>query len=207
MFEKFLSQDAANFRQRYINTYGFFRNEDKNKLLVKINRIDNTVGFIDKDGLGYTLNPDTPNDIGFEFLPPKSGWHNTTSGAWLVRRTATRQWSRGISSNNTRITTPRGHSANVDFPILSQIYEHSVTMPQALKRFNAHSDRDTGFLAISEQFSVDSKTGMFYCYDTPIGKCLAENDVFKITLDDPDLWHTECVDAFKRAQGLSMEFV
>jgi hypothetical protein len=209
MFEKFTSQDAANFRQRYINTFGFFRQDGMKKLLVKINRIDNTVGFVDKDGIGYTLNADSANDVGFEFLPPDAGWSNTDKGAWLVRRVPARQWSRGICPANTRIYTPGGLNTAVDFDILSKIYEKSTPIPAALKRFNGPQKRDdTGFLALSPQLALGGrgtgKTSMLYLYDQMIGSATEDNEVFRVSLDDKEMWGTEVSDAFNRA-NIKME--
>lgn len=198
MFEKFTSGDAQNFRQRYINTFGFFRQQREKRLLVKINRIDTQVGFVDKDGISYSLNPDSENDVGFEFLPPKAGWHNTTDGGWLIRRRASRQWQRGICENNTSITTPRGMQAAVGFDMLSQIYENRQTLSESLKRFNQEKKYDTGFLAISEQFALCKPTKQVFCYETAIGKFEAQDQLFKIVLEDLDMWKTEIGDAARR---------
>lgn len=207
MFEKFTSVDAANFRQRYLNTFGFFRQEDRPKLLVKLNRIDTTVGFVDKDGIGYGLNADSDKDIGFEFLPPKAGWHNAADGAWLVKRVAARQWSRGISRANTQIATPSGQSSTVDFAILAQLYENTTPIEAALKRFNLLRPRDTGYLAVSEQFAV-CLNGTLLCFDNVIGSYTREDNTkpFRITLEDPNFWRQEITDAFRRA-NIPMEIV
>lgn len=205
MFEKFTSLDAGNFRQRYLNTYGFFRHEDRKKLLVKLNRIDQTVGFVDKDGIGYTLNPDSPSNIGFEFLPPKAGWHNANDGAWLVRRIPARQWSRGIGAANTQINTPSGQRCNVDFPILAQLYENNIPVPEALKRFKQPVPYTTGYVAVSEQFALSANSKVF-CYDNAIGTFTEKDGKYRMDLDDPDLWRQELTDVFRR-NNLEMEIV
>lgn len=204
MFEKFLSIDAPNFRQRYLNTYGFFRHEDRKKILVRISSIDNVVRFVDKDSVDYVLNPDSANDVGFEFLPPKAGWHNTDSGGWLIRRTASRQWQRGICSANTRIETPMGHGCQVDFHSLSQIYEKTTTIQQALKRFNADRKYDSKHMAISPQFAVNSVTNQVFCFSQAVGSYTLDGEKFKVSLEDKDLWITEITDAFAQA-NLEME--
>lgn len=204
MFEKFLSIDAPNFRQRYLNTFGFFRHEDRKKILVRISAIDNVVRFVDKDGVDYILNPDSESDVGFEFLPPKAGWHNTDTGGWLIRRTAARQWQRGICPGNTRIETPLGHGCQVDFHSLAQIYEKTTTIPAALKRFKAERKYDSTFMAISEQFAISSSTKQVFTYSAPVGGWKEDGDKFIVTLEDKDMWVTEITDAFKNA-GLEME--
>jgi hypothetical protein len=200
MFEKFTRRDAGDFRQRYLGTFGFFRRGDSKPLLTKINSIDNVVTFSDKDGISYTLNPDTPNDIGFEFIPPKAAWHNTTDGAYLVKRIPARQWLRGVSPKNTSIATPHGKKAVVDFPILEQIYGKTYPMTKAQEAFYKQASR-TGFLAISDQIAVDYSLKQVWCLDMTIGSWEGDPaSLFKIKLNDPELWNTEVRDAFNRAE-------
>lgn len=205
MFEKFTTVDANDFRQRYLGTYGFFRRGENKPLLTKINAIDRAVTFVDRDGISYSLNPDTDSDIGFEFIPPKAAWHNTNEGAYLVKRIPARQWLRGVHTKNTQIMTPHGSRAAVDFPILEQIYGKTVARPAALKQFQEGKGR-TCFLAISEQFAVDFAKNGVWCMDIKIGNYKWDNLVFKVELDDQELWQTELRDAFNRA-GLKMEIV
>lgn len=201
MFEKFTTVDAHDFRQRYQGTYGFFRRGDFRQL-AKLRTIDGVVKFCDKDGIEYTLNPDSPNDVGFEFLPPKAGWHNTASGAWLVTRLAARQWLRGICSRNTSIGTPHGHRALVDFPILADIYAHDTKFEDALKSFNQYSAKSgsTGCLALTNQLALSCYKDFSYifCLDVNIGSWKLVDGVYKVQLKDPLLWVTEVKDAFAR---------
>lgn len=201
MFEKFTSVDANDFRARYQGTYGFFRRGDFRQL-AKLTTIDGVVKFIDKDGIDYTLNPDSPNDVGFEFLPPKAGWHNTSTGAWLVTRIAARQWLRGICSRNTSIGTPFGHKAVVDFPILAQIYDKVTKSEAALKDFNEDTTTKgkTHCFALSEQFAITNFNGnkQLFCLDSVIGTCEKKVDHFAVALDDTNLWRQEIKDVFNR---------
>jgi hypothetical protein len=82
MFEKFLSQNLESFKQRYEGTFGFYRNEEGKRLLVRLDSITarNCV-FKDANGVDYRIRPDSEENIGFEFLPPKSQWYNTVDGA------------------------------------------------------------------------------------------------------------------------------
>lgn len=205
MFEKFTSVDSGDFRQRYLGTFGFFRRGNDRPLLTKINAIDARVTFIDKDGTAYTLNPDSPNDIGFEFIPPKAAWHNTSYGAYLVKRVPARQWLRGICAKNTRITTPAGHQAAVDFPMLEQIYGKTFPKADALDLYRKMPKGKTGYFAISDLIAVDGNIRKVWCLDMSIGSFEDSDGLFKITLDD-DMWTTEVRDAFRRAE-LKVEIV
>lgn len=193
MFEKFLSEGNRDFSQRYLNTYGFFRRSGK-KLLTRLISIDNVVRFVDKDEVVYTLNPDSTDDVGFEFLPPKAGWHNTPQGGLLVKRIANRQWKRGICSANTRIGTPLGHRAEVGFVTLSQIYEKDTPVVTALKQ---DPGKTTGFVALSEQFAMNKDK--LFCLEAPIGSVKRGDTNFNVKLDNPDFWRTEVKDAFTRS--------
>lgn len=205
MFEKFTSADSNDFRQRYLGTYGFFRREGRQKLLVKIAAIDRVVSFVDKDGITYTLNPDTPNDIGFEFIPPKAAWHNTPQGAFLVRRVPARQWLRGISPKNTNIGTPWGHGARVDFTMLGQLYEDRIAKEKAFADFKAGSGTKT--FALSDQFAISThQGGKLLCLDSVIGEYKETNKVAEIQLYDQELWMTEIRDAFRRS-NMEMRFI
>ena len=80
MFEKFLSANVESFRQRYEGTYGFYRDEKKKRLLVRLDSISpEECVFVNADGIDFRLRVDTSRDIGFEFLPPKSAWRNRES--------------------------------------------------------------------------------------------------------------------------------
>lgn len=204
MFEKFTSVDAHDFRQRYLNTFGFFRRGEFRQLS-KITSIDRVVQFVDRDGVTYTLNPDTDNDVGFEFLPPKSGWHNMKEGAMLVRRIAARRWLRGVHQQNISIMTPMGHRAPVDFEALAEIYENATPKANALKTFQAKGGK-TSFLALSDQFAVSWADQDIYCLDVRIGNYKEVNGSYHVSLNDQELWGTEVKDAFTRS-GLKIQFV
>lgn len=203
MFEKFTSVDAADFRQRYLNTYGFFR-RDNQRTLVKLVNVDETVSFKDKDDVEYKLFPDSQNDVGFEFLPPKAAWHNTEEGGMLVTRVPARQWLRGICSRNTKIGTPLGHMVAVDFPALSMIYEKSFSFDKTLKLFKEKKVKMFS-VALSDNFALSNyaDSQKLWCLDQAIGSWTEDLGVYEVTLDDPELWMTETKDAFSR-QGLKV---
>lgn len=198
MFEKFLHDDSADFRQRYEGTYGFFFDRKNNKkLLVNIERVDTEdiprkVIFRDKRGISFNIYSDVQDDIGFEFLPPKSAFYNTQSGVFYVERRAARQFRRGICENNCLVYSlnDRGfRQSRVDFDSLSSIFEMPIPLDQAVKDFQNKKNPCialTSFMAI-----CNSK---LYMYKEDIGT-VKDNT---ITLKEGGmLFLTELQDAVK----------
>lgn len=195
MFEKFLSENIENFRQRYEGTYGFYRDGGNRRLLVKLTEIaGNQCNFVDARGITYNVRPDHPNEVGFEFLPPKSMWYNTEYGAMMAQRTASRQFQRGVTSKTLDIVllhkgtlVPR----RVDFQNLSAMYEGKLSSKEALAGLSEGRS-----MALSGQFAVDH--GVVFLLRERIGtyeQTKANNFRFKLT--EPDLWKTEISDAIK----------
>ncbi len=196
MFEKFLSANADDFRQRYLGTFGFFRKEDGTKLLTRLDTISGRgCSFSDVRGVTYNLEPDSKLDIGFEFLPPKSGFFNTAIGTVLVIRIPARQFQRGVSPNNTALHLLSGKQQEhlpLDFPIMEKIYEKNTTLEQAFEEFK---QKKTHSVALSSQIALDR--ARLWVLDEPIGECRYSNGTFKVKLKAPDFWLTETTDAFK----------
>lgn len=208
MFEKFTSLHSRDFQQRYHNTYGFYVNRKTNStVLVKLVDVGRSVVlFNDKEGLEYRLNADAEGEIGFSFIPPKAGWHNTVLGGVLVRRVPARQWSRGICSKNTSIGTPLMHRYDVDFDMLTKIFVDKTAFDSALAAFQKSSSGHNTFLALSEQFSISHASKKLYCFDIAIGEWTKEGDTYKVKLDVRELWQQEVRDAFSR-RSMKVELV
>lgn len=198
MFEKFLSNNVDNFRQRYEGTYGFYRTNDGRRILTMIRSVGQVCEFVDANNINYTLNADSPNNIGFEFLPPRSQWYNTATGPMFVKRGARRQWQRGISAANTLIYYPLMNRVNlaataVNFVNLEKIY-NDVNTPSFLQAWNLFKQHKAP-CAISRAFAF--AFGNVWLYDTPIGTyTYAEGKLF-LSLGQPDLWGNEIKDALK----------
>lgn len=193
MFEKFLSGNVESFRQRYEGTYGFFRDDKKNRTLVRLDSISETrCDFLDADGLNYHINADTAEEMGFEFIPPKSSWYNTPDfGAVFTQRRAQRQFSRGIHSGNLAMfALTSGVTANlgVDFVSLSQIYEKAIPPRQALEKWKEGTS-----IAISGQFALSS--GNVFLFLDNVGTYKRSGSHFLFKLREPRLWKTEITDA------------
>lgn len=208
MFEKFTSLHSRDFQQRYHNTYGFYVNKKTSStVLVKLIDIGRSVVlFNDKDGMEYRLRADAEEDIGFSFIPPKSGWHNTSLGGVLVRRVPARQWSRGICSKNTSIGTPLMHRYDVDFDMLAKIFVEKTAFDKALAAFQKKSSENNSFLALSEQFSISYASKKLYCFDIVIGEWEEVEGIHKVKLEVRELWQQEVRDAFSR-RSMKVELV
>jgi hypothetical protein len=204
MFEKFTTADARDFQTRYLGTFGFFKNEDAAPLLVKLVNIDGVVYFQDRRGVEYNVKPDTNKNIGFEFLPPKSGFFNTDEGAVFVQRKAARQWQRGICDRNITmyLMMKEGwHAVQVNFKYLEKVYNGSVPFADAYKSF---VEGKVPSVALNSQFSIDVKNRV-YVFSTECGKVIeASARKLVVRLTDPVLFRTEIYDAVKN--HLEMEF-
>jgi hypothetical protein len=194
MFEKFMSTNAGDFRQRYRGTYGFYTNNGKRTLvqLVDVSAERGVVLFADEKGQQYKLNVDHDDTIGFSFLPPRSAWHQTVTGPYFVRRVAARQFQRGICEANTAIRRTGGRAVHVGFEALSDIFEKQITPKEAVV---AKGDA----IAVSPQFAVDTGLKKIWCFDQQIGKATKKDDHYSVELTDPEMFGVEVVDAFKRA--------
>ena len=193
MFEKFLSANAADFRQRYEGTFGFYRDENGKRLLTKLSHIREDVCiFTDARDVEYRLNPNAEKNIGFEFIPPRAAFYNVVDGAALVCRVAARQFQRGLSSKNTGIYLLNGNlrQQRVGFPMLTKIYLQAIPPRMAYANWNALPS-----VAITKQLACSE--GRLYMFENVIGSYTKEGDHFKVALDEPDLWRTEIQDGFK----------
>jgi hypothetical protein len=201
MFEKFLSENIENFRQRYEGTFGFYKVGNK-RLLVKLQEISNQqCHFKDALGMDYTIQPDHPDEVGFEFLPPKSQWYNTKEGAVYTQRIASRQFQRGVTGKTLEIVLLREHMLYpmaVNFKNLQSIYESPLTPKEALPGLDKKQS-----LALSGQFALDA--GTVFLLKEPIGGYECKRENFKFHLNERDLWKTEISDAIT-AMGCSASF-
>ena len=204
MFEKFTSLGVQDFKQRYQGTYGFFTNKGKRHLT----RLENVVTsggvsyveFVDRVGMEYKLLQDAKDDTcGFEFIPPKCAFYNTSKGApYIVNRVPARQYQRGICDRNTSIKDLTGRSYPVDFKTLVALFE-DVTSVHAALEAALKSESDARGIAISQQFAISLSEQTIKCFNTVIGRCVYQDKKFTVTLESPELWQQEIMDAFKRS--------
>lgn len=197
MFDKFLSANARDFSQRYQGTYGFFRNKEEKPWLAKITAVEGTVTFINKAGVPFELAPDRPDDIGFQFIPPRSGYFNTTFGTIYVKRVAARQFQRGISDRNTQLFLLQEDwgfkQLPVNFQWLEAVYDSSITVATAYRKFLEGS---LFSVAINNQFAIDKQVVRVYEHEVGSIEEIAPN-MLKLNLKDKSLFRTEITDALR----------
>lgn len=192
MFEKFLSNNVENFAQRYQGTFGFYRDANRNRLLVKLTEVRaDRCEFVDANGITFHVRPDASDDIGFEFLPPRSAWYNTDDGAVYTERIAQRQFSRGITSKNINMYVLKmlPLSVRVDFKTLAAVFSAPDDYKAAVKVL----DEGKSF-ALSPQFALDP-AGTVWLYRENIGNFNKKGNNFSFKLNEPQLWKTEITDA------------
>jgi hypothetical protein len=94
--------NAADFKQRYLRSYGFLVGDDNTRKLVYISEVaSRMVKFSCLEGKDFFVN--AGSGVNFEFLPITRGWFNTRNGPVLLQRVPAKQYTRGISGNNTRV--------------------------------------------------------------------------------------------------------
>jgi hypothetical protein len=173
MFEKFLSENAQDFRQRYEGTYGYFFDRSAGKrVLCRIDRIDldsptRMVYFSDHRSVEFSIRADVEGDIGFEFIPPRSAFYNTQKGVFYVQRVAARQFSRGIRDSNTNIFKLEGDWRRVAtrFDSLLPIFEQRIP-------YGINNVKDTPIskvtAALSPSFCLN--VGSLYVFTERVGR-------------------------------------
>lgn len=203
MFEKFTRENSRDFATRYQGTYGFFYREGTKKFLTRLEVVEDVVRFVDYKGVSYELYPDSEEDTGFEFLPPKAGYFNTTVGAMLVQRRAQRQFSRGISERNTLIYLMNEMGPipqPVNFGVLLMVYESALTARDNWGQFVAGKIPS---VALGHQLALTATH--VYVYEASIGRVVERTkDKVKLTLKN-DQFKTELKDNFRDV--VEVEFV
>lgn len=196
MFEKFESANAADFRQRYQGTFGFFVEPGKPRMLCKLSFVDGITSFVDRRGNEYKLAPDRPDETGFLFLPPKAGYFNTDEGAVYVERTAARQFVRGICDRNTKmyLVGEKGFATvPVHFKYLEKVYENKVVFKDTLEQYLSGKIPS---IALGSQFAINGKR--VYVFSSDAGTVVEQSkEVIKLKLNDPSLFKTEINDALR----------
>jgi hypothetical protein len=203
MWEKFTSDNAGDFRQRYQGTFGFFRKDNAPPVLAKLTFVEHIVGFVDKRGQTYEVFPDRPGEIGFEFLPPRAGWTNAMEGAFYTERVAQRQFSRGVCERNTRIyqLVEKGFATQpINFNTLEKVYEIKADNLAAWNLFVAGAIPS---YSISREFAMTKERVFVYSAECGTVKSLSATKVV-VALEDDALFRTELSDAFRKI-GVTLE--
>ncbi len=186
MIEEFKSSGAADFRQRYKDTYGWYLTDSGRKVLVQLVDVgENQLKFQGKDGESFTALADKGNR--FEFIPLERALYNTPSTVVYCTRVPARQWRRGIHSANTRIVNLQsgimGSGVPIDFKILSEIL-HPEDVSTYVSDYLAKR-RDA--VALNPMFAFTKET--VYLYQRRIGTIMGDTialteNLFKQEISD-----------------------
>lgn len=145
MKDTLTENNSGDFKQRYEHTFGWYLGNET-PLLVFIEYSDSEqVKFTDVKGNTFIAYANS--DIQFEFIPLNKGFFQLKDGSVvLLERIPARQWKRGISSSNTRVTaysintSNSGISINTTKPfgltleLLNEIFSSDYKLPNKFIR-------------------------------------------------------------------------
>lgn len=203
MFEKFLAENASDFRQRYEGTFGYYVDRDKGqRLLCRLSSVDldssqRRVNFEDVRGVRFSVNVNAKGDIGFEFIPPRSAFYNTTDGVYYVERIAARQFQRGVSHRNTkifRINKGAWLPCEVSFESLVPLLEKQIELQKAVQEW-LNGDR----VSVALTPSITLNDNRLYVLMQNIGKYDKKERTLTIDKDNGELFLSEIEHALKNA--------
>jgi len=138
----------------------------------------NYVEFVTETGGKFCIKADSKHDRGFEFIPPRSAWHNVEDGIpLLVQRVPARQFLRGICDRNIQISDLNQGLYPVDFSTLAKLYSEKMDISTALAQMEkAMKDKAAAGIAISEQFAISIAYSRIKCFNATIGRCTYKDE-------------------------------
>lgn len=162
MIDTYTSNNHTDFNARYSNTYGWLLpdGEGGRKTFVHLKEADGTHMYFDTGtNMSYSAKIDT--GVLFNFIPVDRGWFTSNDGRVLfLQRVPERQWKRGISSHNTRITNIDGmFNERLSHSILENIFTNEETIIPFTKGKP---------FRISKHFAIASKQHVYF-YNQHIG--------------------------------------
>lgn len=176
MFEKLSAQNEETFRRRYVGTYGTFVQKDKKTLCRIVSSDRDFVVFEDKDGDTYNIRTNTTEDVGFLFMPPRSGYHQYGKELFYVERVLARQYQRGLSDANTTISLCGGYKRTFNTMPVSFEYVEKLSNEKEIP-INITA------WAISTVFAIID--GSFFLYEKKIGKVTQKDNRWEFVFEDP----------------------
>lgn len=153
MIDTLRSDNAGDFSQRYVDTYGWLFLNGKKTLVYIVDCSRSRASFT--LGASPTFHVNVDSGLEFEFIQVDRGWFNATDGKlYFLQRHPARQFKRGISESNTQLRDSRLVPLSVTYQILSSIFDPT---------FDYWNKKDLdGTGALSKHFAVINGTIMFY---------------------------------------------
>lgn len=181
--EEFTSGGARDFRQRYLDVFGFFPKEG-GEILVKVTSVDDKkMTFVDNRGITYTAYAD--QGVLFRFIPVVKRLFFHEGTLCIAHRKPARQYQRGITYNNTTFQTVRGATVDIEFNTIADYSGKANTAKHGR--------------ILSDYLGVFNDT--MYLYTNPIGTIIGT----KVVLNDTT-FKQEVADCL-RNNKLTMEIV
>lgn len=153
MIDTLRSDNAGDFSQRYVDTYGWLYLGGK-KTLVYIADCTNQRATFTMNG-SPTFHVNVNSGLEFEFIQVDRGWFNATDGKlYFLSRHPARQFKRGISASNTVVRDGNLSPVSLTYPLLASVFDPT---------FNYWDKKDlnsTG--ALSKHFAVINGSIIFY---------------------------------------------
>lgn len=172
MLETFQSNNSRDFRQRYQNSWGYFKTESGNRVLVIMKEIsDSSAMFEDQRGAKYHAKAD--QGVEFEFIPVRKRLFIHEGDLYYVSRVPARMWSRGVNSENTSIVNLAAGSwgNKLSFEtILSAFASDHAPVEESLGNSS---------FVLSDMFGVSH--GTLYVYNHAIGSWDKEKQTVSVT--------------------------
>jgi len=183
--EEFTSEGARDFRQRYLDVFGYFPTGNS-YVLVKVTEVfDTKTNFVDDRGLVYTAYAD--KGVMFKFIPIVKKLFFYKKKLCFAHRKPARQYQRGITYNNTIMQSVFGDYMPVEFDTI-QAYSN-----------NQEQDTEKHDVLLNDMLAFYA--GSVYLYNLNIGVVMPQSK--RVLLTNP-LFKQELMDSI-RDRGLTYE--
>lgn len=176
MITEFDPRTARDFRQQFEGTVGWVITPSKRELLVVVESVnDRRVVLRDVKGFDYTVAANS--GVAFKFQQVNAGWYPYKDTAAYMWRVPARQWQRGISSSNTRISQLDDHGRATELSVdLTTLAELLVEAKSPCVLSNNFYLSPTGFLFVHRE-----KIGVL---DKATGNIALSSDMFVQEIND-----------------------
>lgn len=156
MLDTFSMANAADFKARYVNCFGWFINKENKEIPVFLDKIrETTLFFSGMDGVPYHTYADA--GVQFKFASIRKAIYQGLDGKlYCLQRHPARQWRRGICADNTVMyeLTEKGRSAK------------HITLDSMANILNADQSKRSKHI-LSDMFAIVGSS--VFIYDTKIG--------------------------------------
>lgn len=165
MRDSLTGSTAADFRQRYENTYGYYLGEEDKKILVHVTKVtQREMAFKSLSGEFVCF---ANKDVQFEFLPVQRGFVDSSLGLFYFSRHPARQWQRGMSDGNTKLykSSNGWATASLTLETLTELLHYPLACADSVA---AYFEKKQQHAALSKHFAIIK--GLVYFYEVSVGE-------------------------------------